>query len=118
MCVCVCLFVSLLYHCDCLQANVAFQEAEFERISKLKVCMKNFCELERTAINARSELLKVLEDAINSQNAEDDLSLFISQEKNTELTHKYTNAVNLMDLHLKKKYVAHLLSFLVSLCVF
>ena len=82
---------------------MAFQEAEFERISKLKICMKNFCELERAAINARSELLTVLEDAINSQNVEDDLSLFISQEKNVELTHKYTNAINLMDIHFKKQ---------------
>lgn len=88
---------------------MAFQESEYERIWRLKICMRNFCELERAAINTRSELLTTLEEAIHSQDAEEDLSLFISQEKHVELTHKYTNAISLMDLHIRKRLHSPLL---------
>lgn len=86
---------------------MAFQEVEHERLVRLKTCMRNFCELERSAISARSELLTTLEEAIASQDADQDLSLFIAQEKHVELTHKYTSAIGLMDLHLKKRFVEH-----------
>lgn len=85
------------------RATTAFQEAEAERISKLKSCMKTFCELERAAITARSELLSSLEGAVNSHNPEEDILLYIHQAKQVELTHKYTNALELMDLHFKQK---------------
>lgn len=82
-----------------LQANAAFQEAELDRIRKLNSCMGAFCELERAALSTRSELLTTLEQAIQSQNAEEDMALFIAQERNVELTHKYTYAVGLMESH-------------------
>ena len=76
---------------------------ETERLKKVKLCLKYFCEIERDAINARSDLLKNLEEAIDSQSIESDISLFISKEKQLELTHKYSNALYLMDLHLQEK---------------
>ena len=69
--------------------------------------MASFCELERSAISSRSELLATLEEAIHSQNPDEDLALFIAQERNVELTHKYTNAIGLMDLHMKKRCNDH-----------
>lgn len=88
------------------QANTAFQEAELERIRKLNACMRAFCELERAALSARSELLTTLEQAIQSQNGEEDMALFIAQERNVELTHKYTYAVGLMESHRHRMYGA------------
>ncbi len=97
------------------QANVAFQESELERIGRLKQCMRSFCELERAAINSRSELLATLEEAIHSQSADEDLALFIAQERHVELTHKYTNAIGLMDLHVLKRCVSRIAYVLVLL---
>ena len=63
-----------------------------------KSVIKQFCSIERAALEARGELLDTLEDAVRAHDPAADLELFISQSKQVELTHKYTNALELMDV--------------------
>eukprot|EP01038_Epipyxis_sp_PR26KG_P010031 gene10031-13488_t len=79
------------------KAAIAMQEAEIDRLNALRSSMKTFCEFERASIKARGEFLATLEEAVSSQVPDEDVLLFISQEKQIELTHKYTSAIKLMD---------------------
>jgi hypothetical protein len=81
---------------------VAFQESETERSVQLKTIMTKFCEAERASINARSELLDTLEEAVKTQNPTDDIALFINQNRQVELTHKFTNAIEIMEMLYKQ----------------
>ncbi len=81
---------------------MAFQESETERSVQLKTIMTKFCEAERASINARSELLDTLEEAVKTQNPTDDIALFINQNRQVELTHKFTNAIEIMEMLYKQ----------------
>lgn len=74
--------------------------------------MKSFCDIERDAIKARSDLLKNLEEAIDLQSSDNDISLFINKEKQLELTHKYSNALYLMDLQMQERKLVFILTYL------
>ena len=87
------------------------QEIEQSRLLIFNRSVKKVCELESSAINARSKLLSTLEDAVAKQSMIDDIQLFINQYKQTELTHKYTNALQLMDYFYHQKYFALLIFF-------
>lgn len=80
------------------RATHAFQETETERTLRLKSVIKQFCSIERAALEARGELLDTLEEAVRAHDPAADLELFITQSKQVELTHKYTNALELMDV--------------------
>ena len=89
--------------CYTRQASKAFEDAEFERLCKLKVCMKSFCDLERAALASRGTLLTSLEEVVNEQVPDEDILSYVGQERQVELTHKYTHALELMDYYYKQK---------------
>lgn len=53
-------------------------------------------------MEARSSLLATLEEAIASQSAELDIANFISHAKQSEHTHKYAHALQLLDLQMER----------------
>jgi len=75
----------------------AFQAAEVDRQKGLKTTLKEFCAIERSAINQRLEFLNTLESCIDVMDVEEDINLFIKQEKKSEHTHKYSKALSLLD---------------------
>jgi hypothetical protein len=65
--------------------------------------MRKFCEMERNALQTRTELLATLEEAVQAQDPKEDIALFITQDRQVELTHKYKNALDLIDMSHRKK---------------
>lgn len=82
-----------------------FQELEVDRMRRMKSMMRRFCEAERAMLKAKEEQLTLLEESISYQEPEEDMLLFITQEKLTEATHKYGGAVKLLDEFLYRRYV-------------
>lgn len=66
-------------------------------MKQLKEILKYFCVLERSALDMKREQLMSLEEAINLHKPEEDIALFISQYKQPELTHKYGNALSILN---------------------
>lgn len=60
--------------------------------------MKRFCEIEQSKLKAQLELISNFEQIVDSSSSVDDINLYIDQEKQPELTHKYTNALELLDI--------------------
>lgn len=60
------------------------------------------CERRRSLIEARINHLQGLEEAIAGQSAEVDIAMFISQAKQSEHTHKYAHALQLLDLQMER----------------
>lgn len=72
---------------------------------RLKTTMKRFCEAERALLRAKEEQITLLEEAISYQDPDEDMLLYITQEKQTEVTHKYGSAIQLLDEYLFRRYV-------------
>ncbi|RYH23994.1 hypothetical protein EON65_17220 [archaeon] len=89
-----------------LKSSLLFQDMELERMYTLKNTFKSFCDLEKQFLNHRLELLKTLEEAVNMQQPEEDVALYISQAKQAEWTHKYCHALGLLEERLKDRWVA------------
>jgi hypothetical protein len=53
-------------------------------------------------MEARSNLLTSLEESIALQSAEEDIAKFISLAKQSEHTHKYAHALQLLDLQMER----------------
>lgn len=85
------------------QAVQALEDAEKERLMGMRSCVAEFCELERSALNEQSRLLKMLEDTVAEQNPEKDLADFVQEEKKPESTLKYMRALSLMDWDLARR---------------
>jgi hypothetical protein len=85
------------------QAVQALEDAEKERLMGMRSCVAEFCELERSALNEQSRLLKMLEDTVADQNPEKDLADFVQEEKKPESTLKYTRALALLDWDLVRR---------------
>ena len=79
---------------------------------RLKSMMRRFCETERALLKAKEEQLTLLEESISYQEPEEDMLLYITQEKLTEATHKYSGAVKLLDEYLFRKYVVYLVDYI------
>ena len=58
-------------------------------------------------MEARSNLLTSLEESIASQSAEEDIAKFISHAKQSEHTHKYAHALQLLDLQMERLRWGH-----------
>lgn len=84
-------------------ASTTFQDLEMERMAKLKGSMKKFCESERSLMKVQAEQLNLLEEAISYQEPAEDILLFITQAKQTESTHKYGSAIQLLDEYLYRQ---------------
>jgi hypothetical protein len=69
----------------------------------LKITMKQFCEMEKSFLKAKEEQLLLLEEAITCQESEEDLLLYITQAKQTEHTHKYACAIQMLDEYLYRR---------------
>lgn len=80
-----------------------FQELEVDRMRRMKSMLRRFCEAERAMLKAKEEQLTLLEESISYQEPEEDMLLFITQEKLTEATHKYSGAVKLLDEFLYRR---------------
>jgi hypothetical protein len=81
------------------------QDTEQNRLLIFNKSMKKFCALEQSAIHTRIKLLSTLEASVAKQSVVDDIQVFINQSKQTELTHKYTNALQLMDYFYHQKFL-------------
>lgn len=68
--------------------------------------LRRFCDAERVLMKMKEEQLALLEESINYQDPDEDMLLFITQQKLTEATHKYGGAVKLLDEYLYRKYEA------------
>jgi hypothetical protein len=86
------------------------QDTEQNRLLIFNKSIKNFCALEQSAIHTRSKLLSTLEASVAKQSVVDDIQVFINQSKQTELTHKYTNALQLMDYFYHQKFFYYFLN--------
>lgn len=70
---------------------------------RLKTMMRRFCESERHMLKVKEEQLAILEESMNCQMPEEDMLLFITQQKLTEATHKYGGAIKILDEYLYRK---------------
>ena len=82
----------------------AFQASEVDRQKGLKTTLKEFCSIERYAITKRLEFLDTLEGCIDAIDVDDDVNLFIKQEKRSEYTHKYSKVLSLLDWDYKRRH--------------
>ncbi len=55
-------------------------------------------------INTRRQLLSNLVEVVDVMNVEDDIQLFVQEEKKSELTHKYSKAIDLLEWDYSKRY--------------
>jgi hypothetical protein len=85
------------------EAAAIFQELEVDRMRRLKTMLRRFCDAERVLMKMKEEQLALLEESINYQDPDEDMLLFITQQKLTEATHKYGGAVKLLDEYLYRK---------------
>lgn len=90
---------------DYAKSSLDFQEMELERMCALRSSIKSFCDIEKAALLHKLDLLKSLEEAVTLQQPEEDLALFISQCKHTELTHKFSHALELLNDRLQTSLV-------------
>jgi hypothetical protein len=85
------------------EAAAIFQELEVDRMRRLKTMLRRFCDAERVLMKLKEEQLTLLEESIHFQDPDEDMLLFITQQKLTEATHKYGSAVKLLDEYLYRK---------------
>lgn len=72
-------------------------------MNKLKDVMKKYIDTERSLLDTRREQLQIFEDAVNLQNTDDDILLFIHQARSAENVHKYSSALHILDEYLFQK---------------
>lgn len=80
--------------------------------------LRRFCDAERVLMKMKEEQLTLLEESIHFQDPDEDMLLFITQQKLTEATHKYGSAVKLLDEYLYRKYGACFFFFTYLLLIF
>lgn len=76
---------------------MSFQQLETERMQKMQRFMKTFCDLEKQVLNSKLQQLQIYEEAVSLQQPEEDIALFITQSRQTELTHKFGSALALLE---------------------
>ncbi len=75
--------------------------------------MRSFCEIERKNLEARLRLLNDLEQgSINLLNADADIALFVSREKNVDETHCSSKAIELLDWDYNRRYYSRVDAYL------
>lgn len=86
-------------------SSESFQEGEKVRIQKMKLALKAFCEIERTSLQSQLELLQQFEDAVDRIRPADDVNQFILTEQRSELVHKMSRALALLDWDCIRRFV-------------
>jgi hypothetical protein len=87
-------------------ASSAFEAAEYDRIGRTHQCLKKYVEMERASLQYKSQLLSKLEEAINGADVTKDITMFVEQEKSTDLTHKYHKALSILDWDYRRRKAA------------
>lgn len=81
-----------------VQATEAFQRLETNRMFRLQEFMQKFCALERSVLDVRQQQLQIFEEAVNLQQPEEDIALFIQQCKHSaESVHRFGGALSLLE---------------------
>jgi len=85
------------------QTSHHFADAELGRLNSTKSALQAFIALEKKQLAARMKALDDLESWVSKVNVENDLKLFIKQEKKIDFTHKYHTALQLLDLDYERR---------------
>jgi hypothetical protein len=86
-----------------VQAALAFEAAELERLAQIQLTLKCFCDIEQQSNSVRTKLLTKLATAVDGVDPKADLRAFIRREKNNECTYKHTRALALLDWDYHRK---------------
>ena len=78
-------------------ATEVFQSSEASRLQSFKQSLGAFCDLEKKILDERRGFLDALQGAVHDLEPQGDVDLFARTEKKSELTHKYSKALTLLD---------------------
>ena len=78
-------------------ATEVFQGSEVSRLQSFKQSLGAFCELEKKILDERRSFLDTLQAAVGELEPQSDVDLFARCEKKSDLTHKYSKALSLLD---------------------
>jgi hypothetical protein len=98
------------------QAAVAFERAESDRLTHTESALRQFCLIEKQALEARLRLLASFETgAISPLDAEGDVRLFASRGRDSEGTRGCSHALKMLDWDYKTRLVRQYVSMLGSM---
>lgn len=81
-----------------LQAAAAFEQAESSRLHHTEQALRQYCTIEKQALEARLRLLSSFEEgAIRDLNAEKDLELFAGKGRDADATRQCSHALRMME---------------------
>ena len=89
-----------IHHRDELyqKAKEVFALQEKVRLQKMQKSLQRFCALERSYLESRMKLIIALEEgAVKSLNSDDDIKLYVKQEKRPDVSHQSSKALALLD---------------------
>ena len=86
---------------------IIFQTNEINRINGIKKSLQSFCKLESTALSQRQKLLNDLKEAVEVMDCHYDVTLFIENEKKSDVSHKFCKALNLLDADFRNRIQVH-----------
>lgn len=97
------------------EASVVFEDLEHQRLRKSREALLHFCNLEEDLLVSRLRMLRDFKESVNSIDIKMDVQEFIQQFKRSEITHKYSKALDLLDWNYNRKYVHSIHSLIYSL---
>ena len=87
------------------QTSHHFADAELGRLNSTKSALQAFIDLEKKQLAARMKALGDLESWVSKVNVENDIKLFVKQERKIDFTHKYHKALQLLDWDYERRVV-------------
>ena len=73
----------------------------------MKKSLLSFCKLESAALSQRQKLLNDLKEAVEVMDCHYDVTLFIENEKKSDVSHKFCKALNLLDADFRNRIQVH-----------
>ena len=88
----------------CEQAAIAFEKAETDRLFHTEKALKQYCSIEKQALEARIRMLASFEEgAIAQLNSKADVELFASKSRDVDNTRMCSNALKMMEWDFKSR---------------
>jgi hypothetical protein len=88
---------------------VIYESLELDRLVTMSSAMRKFCKIERDLLETRLKYLSLLEQgAVTFLNPQEDLALYVSQEKNSMEAQRRSYAIQLLHLsHMNRCVLRH-----------
>ena len=83
---------------------MAFEKAERDRLRQTEKALRQYCTIEKQALEARLRLLKSFEEgAVAQLNSASDIELFAAKNRDVDNTRMYSIALKMMEWDYKNR---------------